>query len=306
MISIVDANDKTRSKLSVQLFIELFHYVLDIFRFHFLKKKRFIFWGHLGLGDQLMMAKVYEFWNEQGSSLVIPAKKQNIQKLRQVFRYLPDIEFCEVSNDPLEEAKEVHELSKQMNLKILSSGRSRFLTLQRLYPGLGLNQILALGSLVYIPTFYSQRFRSYYLKDREPETPFDGYVFFDRKVGTPYEVASEIMESNSNKRLFIIENDIRIPFEKLGKIMDSAEELHLVGSAPLCLALILGTETKLNLHYVNEPQQWMKGDAPSDRWKTFDLKSKTLLYSFQNISLFETWLESMTVYIFDKLKWVPR
>jgi hypothetical protein len=220
-----------------------------------------------------MMARVYEFWTNRGVKLVVPSKIQNIEKLRISFSYLPNLEFVEISNDPILESDEVHKMSKVLKLRVLNSGHRRYLVFQKIFPFMGLNQHLALGAFVYLSDFKSSRFRNHYFNREDfPNFP-KKFMFIDRKVGTEREIAREVIEANSKENLDVIENEIGIPFHQLGFYMELAEELHLVGSAPLCLALVLGTKTKLNLHYVSHESEQMKGDSSNGDWQTFNFSS---------------------------------
>jgi hypothetical protein len=247
-----------------------------------------------------MMARVYEFWTNRGVKLVVPSKIQNIEKLQASFGYLPNLEFIGIANDPIVEEEEVHRISKELQLRVLNSGHKRFLMLQKIFPFMGLNQLLALGAFVYLTDFYSYQFRKYYFRSKVDFRITPKYIFIDRKVGTEREIAIGVVKAILKENLVIVENEMKIPFHQLGCYMEMANELHLVGSAPLCLSLVLGTNTKLNVHYVLHESEHMKGDSPNNRWKTFNVSTGKFIEISQKKTLIQTLL---LVRLLNKLNW---
>ena len=79
-------------------------YSRNLWIIKFRARKQFIFWGHLGLGDQICSAKLLEHWSDLGCEVHVPCKRRNLDNLEQMFAYLEGVSFHPISDNPDQEA----------------------------------------------------------------------------------------------------------------------------------------------------------------------------------------------------------
>ena len=269
---------------------QLFSLLRDFFRFCIRTPREFVLWGQTGLGDLIMSASLIEFWSSKSELLHIPVKKKYLVLAEQLFGYLDNLKFHEVPDNHWEEANYVRTLSTRLGLKKLRIGGPRYYWLKSRLNNYGLNQILSMGGFCLFHNFQSKKFANYYrLNNTQPgETIADKYIFVDTHEGTHREVPPGILENKLKGGTLIIKNSLDYSFLKLGKLMDDAEELHLVSSSPLCLALVLGIQSRRQVHYVIDPTHRMYADSSGLPWVTFDLSSMREIDTHPNLELQKT------------------
>lgn len=226
-----------------------------------------LLWGHLGLGDQVSAARSYEIWAERCSSVHVPCKPRNAEILRRLYAYIPNLTFEALdSDDPRDEERGVHFLSRKLELPVVNAGRALYYHLKRLFPDFGINRLLALCLATNPIDLESFRLRAHLERTRIVRSLTSSFVFIDHHPDTPSRrVPDAVIDELQSKNIDIVFNSSSIPFHELFELMDQAEELHLVASAPLCLALATGTSSKMNVCYTPSRENLLKGDY-GDNW----------------------------------------
>jgi hypothetical protein len=79
-----------------------------------------------------------------------------------------------------------------------------------------------------------------------PDVPF---AFVDHHPGTSREIPSDVLSAIQSRGLLIVQNPRGTELSQIMPLLDYAEELHLVASAPLCLALTIDAKAKSRTHY---------------------------------------------------------
>ena len=223
----------------------------------------FIYWGHLGLGDQISSAKLFEHWSSSKRTVHVPCKSRNIENLSTIFGYLEGVRFHPISDDPKHEKKQVRELAKKLKLPIVNSGRECLTYMQNRFPSEGLNVALMRGAGLRTAGLFSQNFRTHVLSLPQITPPNGNYIFINQttskgvvdipSVDEPSENRGEIVYPNPESRLY-----------EHASLIDNAQELQSVGSAFMCLALVLGARPPIKKHFLRYP---LLTDDPDCSWK---------------------------------------
>lgn len=203
--------------------------------------KRMIFHGHLGLGDQICYATLYERWNDLGLEILIPCHPHYQETLKKMYAYLSNIHFYGLPKGS--HASMAGAIAKKYrDWPIIVSGYETQAFITHIYPkgGLGKKLILSVGYLA--PTLYSDRFRSHIFTLPQLDRPEKKYAFVNRR-------SSEGLRKMPNKGFWddslpTLEETIEYPIFSYGKIMDEAHELRSAGSAFLCFAIVLGARSR--------------------------------------------------------------
>jgi hypothetical protein len=222
-------------------------------------KEGFIFWGHLGLGDQICAAKLLEHWNDLGYEVQVPCRKGNLNNLNQMFSYLENVFFHAISDDPEREALEVEELALQLDLKVVNAGREAHTFIKTLYPREGLNVALMICAGFKTTGLATDRFRRHVLLLPQIKPPSIPYIFLNRMTS---EGLFEI-DIAQNDRLVVEENKERTLFEH-AQILDNASELHSIGSAFMCLSMVIGSKSPVKKFYRDDE---LLSDDPEKNWE---------------------------------------
>ena len=216
---------------------------------------------HLGLGDQVCIAKALERWAEGGRRVVMPVWEHNMKTVSEIFAYLPKLELISMRaefRDIPELVRQLEQTAGELKCEFVEGGYSRLSAMSWLFPERGLINLLSLCLLVNLESPVSDRLRSHVLKLNKSVKPQHPYAFVDHWPGTPREIPGDVLSACSAKGLQLVHNPREQPFLELAQLMAEAEELHLVPSAPLCLAIVLGVSPKGGA--------WLHGAG----WRLFD------------------------------------
>jgi len=223
-----------------------------------------VLWYHLGLGDLVLAARGIEAWARGGRIVHLPVWSRNLDTLSSLFSYIPTLQLHPISPEAQEE--EVTRLSVSLNAHLVEGGRSKLLLFMELFPELGLNQLLLLTVNVRV-----KRLSSKSLKENLLATHTESHempdVVIDHHPNTPREIPAAVISELHLLYSRILYNTPEIPFMKLGHAMLSAKELHLVGSAPLCLAIATGCRPETANYWRHENGWYLKGDNEDEVWK---------------------------------------
>ena len=239
------------------------------------RKQGIIFWGHLGLGDQISAARAIEKFVDSGFDVIIPTKSKNLDFVSSTYGKWERVIVAEISNDAGLEASEILRLKSQYNFRIVVAGHSFLGLIDRSHEDICLNEKLNFWAGMGSGQLVSDKMReSLSLLDQFP-VPQEPYAFIDHHPGTHREIPSKILEGLKSRGLVVVSNPRNSPLSSLMNLMDNADELHLVASAPLCLALTVDAKSKLKYYYRTNGQGSLKSISYKD-WLEVDLRFDNL------------------------------
>jgi hypothetical protein len=232
---------------------------------------RVILFGHSGLGDQISLATSFEAWADTGHQVLIPTKPKNLDRVSTLFSYLDNVVVLPLeSDDPLNEESNVLRLSESLNVPVIDAGRSVYSWATECFPGLGVNGCLSAAALVQHRGLVSSRFRQNLLNQAQEPPPDRPYAFVDHHPGTPREIPESLLLGIESRELELVFNPRSAPLEQTALLMEMSQELHLVSSAPLCLALTANLGRGKRFRYRELDRDPLKLDYPHD-WNELSL-----------------------------------
>jgi hypothetical protein len=168
---------------------------------------------------------------------VIPVKPRNLRNVERFFAYIPNVEVVALPSDnPAEEVFRVQEMAAQTGAGLIQAGRNTYGCISHAFPEYGINRHLLLCGLASRSSAVSVRFRSHVLGLGDCPLPLEEkYVFVDHHPGTEREIPMGQFDGWPDA--LRVTNPLDVPLHSLATVMEQAAELHLVSSAPLCLAL---------------------------------------------------------------------
>jgi hypothetical protein len=210
---------------------------------------RVVLWTHLGLGDQISAARIVKSYLDAGTQVFWPVKKKNISFMSSAFGSLDGIELIEINDSPEQESSEVKEIAVSRKAKIVMAGHRVLNPLRQAFPHLPLNSLFNLSVGISPADLIAPDLRARLSLGEQYLSPDVPFAFVDHHPGTHREIPESILTSIESRGLVIVNNPTGTPLSKIMPLLDDAEELHLVGSAPLCLALTIDSKAKLRTHY---------------------------------------------------------
>ena len=235
-----------------------------------------IFWGHLGLGDQISAARAIEMFIDKGLVVVIPTFKKNLDFISSTYGAWDRVVVAEISNNAQFETAEVLRLKKEYGFRIVVAGHSFLGLVDRIHGGICLNEKLNFCAGLGPGELVSTRMReSLSLLDQLP-VPQNPYAFIDHHPGTDRELPYQVLDGLKSRGLEVINNPRNVPLSSLLNLIDGADELHFVASAPLCLALTVDAKPKLKYYYRTKGQESLKSVSYRG-WLEVDLREDDLL-----------------------------
>jgi hypothetical protein len=199
------------------------------------EEKSFVLWSHIGLGDTISVYPALVAFSGAGKLVYLPSKERNLQFVADLVRHIGGVKVFPIPNDPNLELTSIREFANKNKLPVLYAGHFLYHILTHVKTGFGINGLLNFlagyqGNLV------SDDLRGHLLASGGCEPRSDNYVFVDHHPGTQREIPSEIV-AEIRAKYHVEENNLDWSIAELAKVMDGAKEVHLVSSAPLCLAL---------------------------------------------------------------------
>jgi hypothetical protein len=211
--------------------------------------KRVVLWTHLGLGDQISAARIVKSYLDAGTQVFWPVKKKNISFMSSAFGSLGGIELIEINDSPEQENSEVKEIAVSRKAKVVMAGHRVLNPLRQAFPHLPLNSLFNLSVGMSPADLIAPDLRARLSLGEQYLSPDVPFAFVDHHPGTHREIPESILTSIKSRGLVIVNNPMGTALSKIMPLLDDAEELHLVGSAPLCLALTIDSKAKSRTHY---------------------------------------------------------
>lgn len=250
-------------------------FLTNFLRFRF-RRRPLILWGNIGLGDQILSARTIEIWASRVETLHLPVKNRNFDTMSELFRYVPNLRLHSIVDDPIYECEQIANLSRRLAVPILRGGNHVLPLIQRIFPNYGLNHQLSLTCLVKLDNLSSSKFCS--ANGIRTDSEFEGgYAFVDNHPGTDREIPQWVIEDILCRGLQAIFNDPRISFAEMMKVMAGSKELYLVGSAPLCTALVLNLKKDTQIYFKSSKGDFLKSDDAGNFWTTYDIASEAVV-----------------------------
>lgn len=214
------------------------HALLFARRVQVIRKSEFVLWSHLGLGDTISIYPAVEALSNMGKKVHLPTRSSYLAQVSELFGGLEHVHIFEIPDDPTLEFSSVKAFSSSNRIPIFYAGHYLWVLLSSLRTGMGLNGLLNLmagfkGPLV--SKSLKARLIDGEASQRRAPLP-SKYIFVDHHPGTQRELPSAVL-GELEDRYPLVTNDLSWSLRELAIVMDQAEELHLVSSAPLCLAL---------------------------------------------------------------------
>ena len=234
------------------------------------KGKGVIFWGHLGLGDVISNASIIEHLLINNRIVVIPAKKRNLDFLSSTYGSWDGVFIAKINDNSRWESLEILKLKLKFRFPIMVVGHDSL-------PADWDLQLISLNEqfqqLSGIPTtnLESERLRRTCKNIFQVDVPKERYIFVDDHPGTEREIPQSILQEATQRGLKIVRNDVSVPLYRLLDILDNAEEIHVVASAPLCFALTASAASQKKFYYRTKGQGPVASAAYPD-WVDVDLR----------------------------------
>ena len=213
-----------------------------------LRGRRVILWTHSGLGDQISASRIVEKTLESGVEVLWPVMGRNFDFVSKAFSNWEGLTLFRM-DDSKRESYQVLWLSVKSKTRIVDIGHRQLSKMQSLFPEFSLNSIFNLFAGLGPLDLVSEKLRTslaYNTQINPLETPF---AFLDHHPNTYREVPRGVIESIRSRGLTVYENPRDAPLYSTIGLLDNAREIHLVNSAPLCLALTINAKASRRCHY---------------------------------------------------------
>lgn len=163
---------------------------------------------------------------------------------------LPNVDVRPLINGtPQDERRLVSELASRERIPTLEAGHSLLSIVHLLFPELGLNGALALAAFGNPRQLTSTTLRRTLLTQPQEPPPDFKYAFIDHHPNTQREIPPAQLRSIEERGLHLVENPRDKSLWRTLALLDQAAELHLVSSAPLCLALVADATAPVRIRY---------------------------------------------------------
>jgi hypothetical protein len=210
---------------------------------------RVVLWTHLGLGDQISAARILESYLDSGTQVFWPVKKRNLSFMNSAFGSLEGLELIEIDDSPEYERSVVKGISKSSRAKIVMAGHRVLNPLRQSFPHLPFNSLFNISVGMSPSDLVAPNLRVRLSSQEQCLVPGVPFAFVDHHPGTPREIPAGVLASIESRGLLVVHNPRGTELSGIMPLLDEAEELHLVGSAPLCLALTIDARAKSRTHY---------------------------------------------------------
>jgi hypothetical protein len=232
---------------------------------------RILLWSHLGLGDQISASPIIEALLARNVEVVWPVKTRNFDFLNVAFTGWEGLSIVKI-HENLREDLQIAKLALDTKSRVVSLGHRGLPAMRLLFPEYTLNSLFNLFIGVDPLNLVSRGLRESLLKLDQEHPPHEPYVFLDHHPGSAREIPNQVLNGIQERGLRVIENPRELPLYSMVRLLDSAQELHMVNSAPLCLALTIDATAPERIHYDTLGDSLARSYG---RWKTVALGSSS-------------------------------
>ena len=212
-------------------------------------QSRVVLWSHLGLGEPISAARIVNAYLDSGTEVLWPVKNRNLKFMKAAFGNLQGLSLIGIPDFPKNEESIVTEISRLEKAPVIVAGHGALGPLRRAFPELPLNSLFNLSVGIPAKDLLSQDLRERLEEHTQAEVPDGPFAFIDHHPGTPREIPADKLAEIERRGLHVVQNPLGVELARIVSLLDAAEELHLVASAPLCLALTIDAKAKLRTHY---------------------------------------------------------
>ena len=215
-----------------------------------LDSDRILLWSHHGFGDQVTVVPAVESWAQVVPQVILPTKPMYGAMTRDMYGYLGNVTVLDLpSDDPERELEGVRSLSNMHDAQVVDGGRSVYAWARDAFPEFGIFRALNMALLHGECDLSSEAFKAHLLALHQRPGPEVPYAFVDHHPGTHREIPEFVLREIEERGLVIVHNQRDVSLLSLIALMDQAEELHLVTSSPMCLALTADLGSGLRVKY---------------------------------------------------------
>lgn len=210
---------------------------------------RLVLWTHLGLGDQISASRIVKSYLDSGAQVFWPVKKRNISFMQAAFGSLGGLELKEIADSPEYERSEIKRISVATRAEIVMAGHRVLNPLRLAFPELPLNSHFNLSVGMSPTDLIAPDLRVRLNAGEQYLSPSVPFAFVDHHPGTPREIPHSILGSIESRGLMVVHNPREAELSTIMPLLDDAQEIHMVASAPLCLALTIDAKSQSRNHY---------------------------------------------------------
>lgn len=244
----------------------IYLYLKNIWTLKVRKPNQIMFYGHLGMGDQICYAKLYEKWSDQGKVIHVPCKESYFPNLSSMFQYIPNLIFHRIPSESSHEKLAVKVLQDKLRIPLVVSGHETLQIMRMIHPRDGGQSSLIRTAGLVVNDLYSPSFRANILTLPQKRVPEYDYAFLNlRNSKGRFELP---MSPPWNKSLPVIEEDGVSPLYAYAKIIDEAREIRSIGSSFMCMAIVMGSRAPSKF-FINNIG--LNNDDPLNEWVSVNL-----------------------------------
>ena len=212
-------------------------------------ERRIVLHTFLGFGDQISAAKIIENYLNFGVEVFLPVKKENILQLNKFYGDWNGLKLFEVSSNNKMSTQEVKEFSVKNKTQIAKVSNNTYETIANCYPEYFINSHFNIAFGINPLQLISTKLRESINKITQIDVPDRSFAYIDHHPGTERSIPKKVLEMLERRDILVVQNPRNEPLASTLALMDSAAELHLVNSAPLCMALTLDARSLKKIHY---------------------------------------------------------
>lgn len=225
-----------------------------------------VVWTHSGVGDILSQLHAISHFASSRRRVVLPILPHVHMALSALLEEMSSITpvILEYPTRGNSERNQVGRISRALNLPVVTAGHETYAAVARLFPDRSLNWQLNASAGLDVSDLRIRPLLDLLLEQDQIVPPEERYAFVDHHPGTAREIPVAILESIRDRGLNVLLNPRREPLLRLAAVMDRADELHCVSSAPLCLALAGDLAKGRRFRYRTAQLHPLLLDYPSD------------------------------------------
>ena len=235
------------------------------------QSNRLVFWSHLGLGDQIATRRAVLSYARRGQYIILPCWPSNHEFLLRAYAGVEAVEIVPLLADSsICERDQVQLLARQRCVPILEAGHGLIRGMAQAFPELGLNALYNVCAFQDPYSLIDPSLREDLERFEQVDPPRRPYAFVDHHPGTHREIPPAVLDGLKQRDLLVVRNPRKTPLWALVRVIDEAQELHLVSSAPLCLALTIDARPSIRFRYREPNASGLMIDYPAS-WTEWNL-----------------------------------
>jgi hypothetical protein len=204
------------------------------------RRRKIFVWPHLGLGDTISMACALEKLSSEYEKVFVACRDTNLAQLRTIYSYIPNLVFYPLGSvRPSQEPFAILRIAFSLRLLPVICGHALFFLIWfAKISHRDFNGVLSacLGWSGGLTSMRMQQHISTIAQDSNSLPRQQAFAFVDHHPNSQREIPQSFLNEIEG-RLPLRQNSLELSFKDLLANLSLAKELHLVSSAPLCIAL---------------------------------------------------------------------